>query len=79
VRCDWSSWRVGEVVGTNEIFGYNGKEAMRTYQGVEGDEASSMAKSVVSRWSEDSTIARRSFMGARVFTGVDELLIPADA
>jgi hypothetical protein len=79
VRCDWSSWRVGEVVGTDEIIGYGGKEGMRTYQGVEGDEASSMAKSVVSRWSEDSMIARRSFVGARVLTGVDELLVPADA
>jgi hypothetical protein len=77
--CDWSSWRVGVVVGTDEIIGYCGKEGMRTYQGVEGDDASSVAKSVGSRWSEDSTIARRSFMGARVLTGVDELFIPTDA
>jgi hypothetical protein len=53
----WRSWRVGEVVGTDEIFGYRGKERLRTYQGVEGDEASSVAKSAGSRWSEDSEIS----------------------
>jgi hypothetical protein len=77
--CDCSSWRVGVVVGTVEIIGYSGKEGIRTYQGVEGDDVSSVAKSVGSRWSEDSTIARRSFVGAWVLTGVDELLVPADA
>jgi hypothetical protein len=54
------------------------KKDYATYQRVEGDEAESMAKSVGSRWSEDSTIARRSFVGARVLTGVDGLLVPAD-
>jgi hypothetical protein len=57
----WRSWRVGEVVGTDEIFGYRGAERLHTYQGVEGDEASSVAKSVGSRWSEDSEISRQSF------------------
>jgi hypothetical protein len=55
------------------------KKGCATYQRVEGDEAESVAKSVMSRWSEDSTIARRSFVGARVLTGVDELLVPTDA
>jgi hypothetical protein len=57
----WRSWRVGEVVGMDEIFGYRGKERLHTYQGVEGDEASSVAKSAGSRWSKDSEISRRSF------------------
>jgi hypothetical protein len=61
--CDWSSWRVGVVVSTDEIIGSCGKEGMHTYQRLEGDDASSMAKSEGSRWSEDSTIARRSFVG----------------
>jgi hypothetical protein len=65
-------------VGAEGIDGYRGKEGLRTYQGVEGGEASSVAKSLGSRWSEGSMIARRSFMGARVLTGVDELLVPAD-
>jgi hypothetical protein len=58
-------------VGAEGIDGYRGKEGLRTYQGVEGDEVSSVAKSLWSRWSENSTIARRSFVGARVLTGVD--------
>jgi hypothetical protein len=48
-------------VGTDEIIGYRGKEGLLTYQGVEGDETSSVAKSVGSSWSEDSAISRRSF------------------
>jgi hypothetical protein len=40
------SWRVREVVATDEIIGYRGKRRLRTYQGVEGDEASSVVKSV---------------------------------
>jgi hypothetical protein len=55
------SWRVGEVVGTGKFFGYRGKDRLRTYQGLEGDGASSVAKSLGSRWSEDSEISRRSF------------------
>jgi hypothetical protein len=66
-------------VGAEGIDGYRGKKGIRTYQGVEGDEASSVAKSLGSRWLENSTIARQSFVGARVLTGVDELLVPADA
>jgi hypothetical protein len=73
------SGRVGEVVGTAKFIGYRGKEGLRTYQGLEGDKARSMAKSVMTRWSEDSTIARRSFVGARILTGVDGLLVPAVA
>jgi hypothetical protein len=61
VVCGWRSWRVGEVVGTDEIFGYRGEERLRTYQGSEDDEASSVAKYSGSRWSEDSEISRRSF------------------
>jgi hypothetical protein len=34
--CDWSSWRVGVVVGTVEIIGYSGKEGIHTYQGGRG-------------------------------------------
>jgi hypothetical protein len=74
-----AQWHCGEVVGAEGIDGYRGKEGLRTYQGVEGDEVSSVAKSLGSRWSENSTIARQSFVGARVLTGVDELLVPADA
>jgi hypothetical protein len=48
-------------VDTDEFIGYRGKERLRTYQGVEGDEMSSMAKSAGSRWSEDSAISHRSF------------------
>jgi hypothetical protein len=66
-------------VGTGNFIGYRGKGGLRTYQGLEGDEARSMAKFVMTRWSEDSTIARQSFVGARLLTGVDELLVPADA
>jgi hypothetical protein len=66
-------WAWKELTVTEE------REGLRTYQGVEGGEASSVAKSPGSRWSEGSTIARRSFVGAQVLTGVDELLIPADA
>jgi hypothetical protein len=44
-------------VGTDEIIGYRGKEGLLTYQGVEGDETSSVAKSVGSSWSEDSAIS----------------------
>jgi hypothetical protein len=61
----WKSWCVGEVVGMDRIFGYRGKERLRTYQGVEGDEASRVAKSSGSRWSEDSEISRRSFAWAQ--------------
>jgi hypothetical protein len=61
-----------------KFIGYRGKEGLRTYQGVEGDGASSVANSAGSRWSENSEISRRSFVGAPVLTGVDELLVPAD-
>jgi hypothetical protein len=55
------------------------KKGYATYQRVEGDEAESVVKFAGSSWSEDSTIARRSFVGVRVLTGVEELLVPADA
>jgi hypothetical protein len=65
-------------VDAEGIVGYRGKGRAAHLPGVEGGEASSVAKSLGSRWSEGSTIARRSFVGARVLTGVDELLVPAD-
>jgi primase-polymerase (primpol)-like protein len=46
------SRRVGEVVGMGNFIEYRGKEVLRTYQGLEGGEASSEAKSPGSRWSE---------------------------
>jgi hypothetical protein len=47
-------------VATDEIIGYRGKRRLRTYQGVEGDKASSVAKSTGSRWSETVGIPHRS-------------------
>jgi hypothetical protein len=57
------SWRVGEVVGTGKFIGYRGKEGLRTYQGLEGDEVSSVVKSPGSRWSETVGIPHRSSAG----------------
>jgi hypothetical protein len=51
---------VGEVVGTGNFIGYRGKEGLRTYQGLEGDEASSVAKFAGYRWSETVGISHRS-------------------
>jgi hypothetical protein len=59
------SWRVGEVVGTGNFFGYRGKDRLRTYQGLEGDEASPVAKFAGSRWSETVGISHRSSASGR--------------
>jgi hypothetical protein len=60
------SWRVGEVVGTGKFIGYRGKEGLRTYQGLEGDEVSSVVKSPGSRWSETVGIPHRSSADGRI-------------
>jgi hypothetical protein len=49
----------------DKIIGYRGKRRLRTYQGLEGDEASSVAKSAGSRWSETVGIPHRSSAGGR--------------
>jgi hypothetical protein len=38
-------------VGTGNFIGYRGKEGLCTYQGLEGDEASSVVKFAGYRWS----------------------------
>jgi hypothetical protein len=48
------------------------KEGLRTYQGLERDEASSVAKSTGSRWSETVGIPRRSFACGRIGPVEDE-------
>jgi hypothetical protein len=60
------SWSVSEVVGTGNFIGYRGKEGLRTYQGLEGDEVSSVAKSPGSRWSKTVEIPHRSSAGGRI-------------
>jgi hypothetical protein len=49
----------------DKIIGYRGKRRLRTYQGLEGDGVSSVAKSAGSRWSETVGIPHRSSVGER--------------
>jgi hypothetical protein len=68
------SGRIGEVVGTGNFIGYRGKEGLRIYQGLEGDEASSVAKFLGSRWSEIVGIPHRSSACRRIDPVEDECI-----